>query len=75
MSVTSANSADSWRSQFLGAVGAMHGIKLIIAPHIVVLIESAKAQSAWLAFVLLSWMRTRSVHTLHRSELALAFFN
>ena len=73
MSSTPWNSAYSWRSQSRSHVGAMHGVKLTIAPHITVLAESANAQFGWLALFLLNWSywtRTKSVHSLHRRELA-----
>ena len=44
MSSASLNSAYSWRSHSRSTVGAMHGVKLIIAPHMTVLAESANAQ-------------------------------
>ena len=63
-------SAHSWRSHSLSTFGAVHGVKLTIAPHITVLMESANAQFGWLALFLLNWTRTKSVHSLHRRELA-----
>ena len=44
MSSASLNSACSWRSHSRSTAGAMHGVKLIIAPHMTVLAESANAQ-------------------------------
>ena len=37
---------DASRSQSLEIFGAMHGVKLIIAPHITVLAQSANAHAA-----------------------------
>ena len=45
MSFSSLKDTDASRSHFRGTVGAMHGVRLIMAPHIVVLAQSANAQS------------------------------
>ena len=75
MSVADLKDTDASRSQFRGTVGAMHGVKLFMAPHMVVLAQSANAQSGWLELLLLNWMRTRSVHSLHNNGLAFACLN
>ena len=45
MSLASLKDIDASRSQSLEIVRAMHGVRLIIAPRIVVLAQSANAQS------------------------------
>ena len=75
MSAASLKEIDASRSHCRGTVGAMHGVRLIIAPHMVVLAQSANAHSGWLGLFLLNWMRTRSVHSLHNNGLAFACLN
>ena len=63
------------RDHISGTVGAKHGVRLIIAPHMVVLAQSANAQSGWDWLLLLNWMRTRRVVSLHNNGLASDCFN
>ena len=57
MSFTSLKDIDASRSQSLETFGAMHGVRLIIAPHITVLAQSANALR-WMRLALVAQLNT-----------------